>query len=61
MLDDLREKLEKVEKRELEQRSFSEFESYFQYFIALGLLLIIIEFALSYGKNKWMEGKDFFG
>ena len=60
VLDDLRNKLEKVEKRELEQRSFSEFESYFQYFIAVGLLLIIIEFLLSYKKSKWMEGKDFF-
>ena len=61
VLEDLGDKLAKVEKRELEQRSFSEFESYFQYFIALALLLIVIEFILSYKKSKWIEEKDFFG
>ncbi|MFT5801896.1 MAG: Ca-activated chloride channel family protein, partial [Nonlabens sp.] len=60
VLADLRTKLEKVEKRELEQRSFSEFESYFAYFIALGLLLIIAEFLLSYRKSRLLEGREFF-
>jgi len=60
VLDDLRTKLEKVEKRELEQRSFSEFESYFAYFIALGLFLIIAEFLLSYRKSRLLEGREFF-
>ncbi len=56
----LRQKIDKIEKRELEQRSFSEYESYFQYFIALALLLILIEFFITYGKSKWLEGKDLF-
>jgi Ca-activated chloride channel homolog len=60
VLDDLRVKLEQVEKRELEQRSFSEFESYFAYFIALALVLIIAEFLLSYRTNKALEGRGFF-
>jgi len=56
----LRQKIDRIEKRELEQRSFSEYESYFQYFIALALLLILIEFFITYGKSKWLEGKDLF-
>jgi len=56
----LRERIDKIEKRELEQRSFSEYESYFQYFIALALLLMIIEFLMTYTKSKWLEGKDLF-
>ncbi len=56
----LKERIDKMEKRELEQRSFSEYESYFQYFLALAILLIIIEFLITYRKSKWMEGKDFF-
>ncbi|MEM9820254.1 MAG: VWA domain-containing protein [Bacteroidota bacterium] len=57
----LQEKIDKVEKRELEQRSFSEYESYFQYFIALALLLLLIEFFISYRKSRLLQGKDFFG
>ena len=56
----LKKQLDKIEKRELEQRSFSEFESYFVYFIAVALLLIIIELLMSYQKSKWLEGKSFF-
>ncbi len=56
----LRERIDKIEKRELEQRSFSKYESYFQYFIALGLLLIIIEFLLTYQKSRWFKGRELF-
>ncbi len=56
----LRERIDKIEKRELEQRSFSEYESYFQYFIALAILLLLIEFLIPYRKSKMMQGKDLF-
>ncbi|MEL6866388.1 MAG: VWA domain-containing protein, partial [Bacteroidota bacterium] len=56
----LREGIDRLEKREIEQRSFSEFESYFQYFIGLALLLLLIEFLTSYRKSRWMRGKDLF-
>jgi Ca-activated chloride channel family protein len=52
--------LDRVEKRELEQRSFSEFESYFQYFIGFGLLLLIIEFLIPYTRSGILTGKDIF-
>jgi Ca-activated chloride channel family protein len=56
----LRQSIDKVEKREFEQRIFNEYESYFQWFIGLALLFLIIEFIISYRKNKFMEGKDIF-
>ena len=46
--------LEKLEKKEVEQRSFSDYNSYFQLFLGLGLLLLIIEFLTG---NK-RSGKD---
>ena len=56
----LKDRIEKVEKREFEERSFNEYESYFQYFIALALLFILVEFVISYRKSQWLKGKDIF-
>ena len=56
----LRERIDRIEKREFEARSFTEYESYFQYFIAIALLFILAEFFLSYRKSKWLKGKDIF-
>lgn len=60
IVDALKSSLDRVEKRELEQRSFSEFESYFQYFIGLGLLLLIIEYLIPYTRSGILTGKDIF-
>lgn len=57
----LESKIADMEKREFEQRVFSDFESYFQYFIGAGLLLLIIEFVIAYRKSKFLTGRDFFG
>jgi len=56
----LQNRIEQMEKREFEVRSFTSFESYFQYFLAAGLLLLVVEFLISYRKEKWLEGKDIF-
>ena len=60
VVEALRERIDRLEKREFEMRAFEEYESYFQYFIGFALLLLIIEFVISYRKNKFMEGKDIF-
>ena len=60
IIDALREHIDKIEKREFEQRSFKEFDTKYQYFIALALLFLIIEFMISYRKNKWLKDKDLF-
>ncbi len=57
----LRNSIDQMEKREFEARVFNEYESYFQYFIAIAILFLIVEFLLSYRKNKWLAGKDLFG
>ncbi|HFA49238.1 MAG TPA: VWA domain-containing protein [Bacteroidetes bacterium] len=59
--DALQARIDQMEKRELEVRSFTEYNSYFQYFIAAALLLLLIEFLLSYRKKGWVTGKDLFG
>ncbi len=51
----LKSKLSKLEKSEFEQQSFDVYESYYQYFVALAILLLIIEFMLGYRKNKWIK------
>jgi len=43
-VDDLVSTLEKIEKRETEQRSFTAYESYFQYFLIFGILFLVLEF-----------------
>ena len=50
--------INKMEKRETEQQIFSEYNSYFQYFLFLAILLIIIEYLISFkalgnGFKKW--------
>ena len=53
-------RIDQMEKRELEQRVFTAYESYFQYFIGFGLLLLVLEFIISYQKNKWVDDADLF-
>lgn len=60
VMNALKTRIEAIEKRELELRSFTEYESYFQYFIGVGLILLILEFLLSYRKNKYLGDKDLF-
>lgn len=42
----LQQYIERLEKQEFEETIFTEYESYFQYFIGLGLLLLLLEFFL---------------
>ena len=54
-------RINKLEKREFEQRVFEEYESYFQYFLAFGLLLFVAEFMLDFRKSRWWwVNKDIF-
>ncbi len=53
--------IDTIEKQEFEQRVFNEYESYFQWFVGLAILFLLVEFLLSYRKNKYMASKDFFG
>ncbi len=57
----LQTRIDQMEKRELEVRSFTEYNSYFQYFIGAGLLLLLLEFLISYRRVGWTRGRDLFG
>jgi Ca-activated chloride channel family protein len=42
-VNDLVEQLDRIEKREMEQRSFTAYESYYQYFLLVAILLLVLE------------------
>lgn len=52
--------ISKLEKTEFESKMFSDYEDRFQYFIAVGLILLIIELLIFERKNKWMSKIDLF-
>lgn len=56
----LRNRIEQMDKQEFEQRAFDEYASYFQYFVGFALLLILIEFLMTYRKSKFLSNKDLF-
>ena len=47
------EKIDALEKSEIETRMFTDYEDQFQYFLGIGLLLIFIEFLIFDRKTKW--------
>lgn len=47
------EKINALEKSEIETRMFTDYEDQFQYFLGFGLLLIFIEFLIFDRKTKW--------
>jgi Ca-activated chloride channel homolog len=47
----LKNDLERVQKRELEQRSYADYESYFYWLLWAALGCLVVEFYLSYGKR----------
>ena len=61
LLADLQDRVDRLEKKELEQRVFDEHESYFQYFLGLALLLLIAEFMLSARRTGRAKERDWFG
>lgn len=48
----LRREVDNLQKRELEVRSFAEFESWYQWFLLPALLLLLIEFFISFRKKN---------
>jgi len=48
-------KMSKLEKTKFEQQEFDVYESYFQIFVAIALVLLIAEFFISYRKSRWLK------
>jgi Ca-activated chloride channel family protein len=60
VLDVLKDRINQMEKTELEQRTFSEYESSFQWFVAAAIIFLLVEFLLPYRRGKQnREGKLF--
>jgi len=53
--------IDKIEKQEVEQRSFTDYNSFFQYFLFFGILLIILEFFISNVSDKKSNWKRLIG
>lgn len=51
VVDALKARIDDMEKRELEQRVFSEYNSYFQWFVGLAILVLLLEFLISYRRG----------
>lgn len=53
--------LKKLDKEEIEQKVYSEYEEQFQYIAAIVLLILILEFLIMDKKNKMLKGMNLFG
>jgi len=55
------EEINKLEKTKFESRMFSDYEDRFQYFIAVSLILLILELLIFERKSKWISKINLFG
>ena len=60
-LNALFDEINKMEKQEMETRTYSEYDDQFQYFFALGLFLLLLEFVILERKNKYLKNIKLFG
>ncbi len=53
-LNDIYKSINALQKREFGMKQFTDYEARYQYFLALGILLLIIEFTMSEKKIQWL-------
>ncbi len=59
-LNSLFDEVNKMEKTELETQSYADYDDQFQYFIGLGLFLILLDFMILDRKNKYLKNFKLF-
>ncbi len=59
-LDIILDKLNKLDKKEIESKIYSEYENYYQPFVALAILLLMIEVLITLRKSKFSEKYNLF-
>ncbi len=59
-LNALFDEINKMEKQEMESRTYSEYDDQFQYFFAVGLLLLLLEFVILERKNRYLRNIHLF-
>ncbi len=57
---ELLEHIDRLEKQEYQSLEFEEKESYFQYFLGVALLLLIVEFFIPFTRNPHRSNRDWF-
>lgn len=60
-LDKILQRLNKIQKHEIEEKQFTAYEHRFQYFLAVSIFFLILELLLVERKPKWTNKIDFFG
>ncbi len=55
IITSIKSEIDKLEKEEVEQRAFTDYNSYFQYLIGAGLLLLLIQFLIPDRKKVFAE------
>ncbi len=60
-LDNILSKINKIKKKELETKHFTDYEHRFQIFLGLALLFLVLELLITDRKSNWVDKLDFFG
>ena len=50
-----------MQKKEYGSKMFTDYEDRFQYFLAIALLLLILDFFISERRSKWWDKINLFG
>lgn len=59
-LDDILDEIRKLDTEEFDSLVFSDYESRFHYFVALALIILLLELFILERKNKWLERLQLF-
>lgn len=60
-LNKIFDEINKMDKKEMESKIYSDYESHFQYFIAFALFIMILELFVFERKNIWFSNLNLFG
>jgi len=60
VVEELKKSLDKIEKSEFESQQIADFESQYQWFLALGFLLLLIDIFLLEKKTAWVQKLNLF-
>ena len=60
-LDQILDNLNKIQKKDIEEKQFTDYVHRFQYFLAVAVLFLILELLTVERKPKWTDKFDFFG
>jgi Ca-activated chloride channel family protein len=60
-LENILNRINKIQKKELETKQFTDYEHRFQFFLAWAILFLILEVITKERKSEWTDKLDFFG